>query len=97
MLYLRRQPLLAQHRGGKGKLLLTDPVWKYLGDSWKKRNMRVYKEGSYDPATKAFETVPCERSITVSMLLTHTSGLSYGFDVSGKVPLMLRSDPAPPP
>jgi CubicO group peptidase (beta-lactamase class C family) len=97
LLHSRRQPLLAKHRGAKGKLLLTDPVWKYLGDSWKKKNMRVYKEGSYDPATKAFETVPCERSITVSMLLTHTSGLSYGFDVSGKVPLMLRSDPAPPP
>ena len=32
---------------------------------------------------RPLKTVPCERTVTVLHLLTHTSGLSYGFDAEG--------------
>jgi CubicO group peptidase (beta-lactamase class C family) len=64
----------------RGRFLLTDPVHLYLGATWKRRNMRVYKSGSY---AVGYETEPCRRSITIKDLLTHTSGLSYGFDFLG--------------
>ena len=67
----------------RGNAQISDPVWMYLGDSWKKKNMSVYKPGSYDDDTGEYETVPCEKTITLKMLLTHTSGLSYGFDARG--------------
>jgi len=69
---------------------LSDPVFLYLGDAWKKSKMRVWDldagtaakdgEGKFITKTKA-----CRRNITVRDLLTHTSGLSYGFDESGQV------------
>ena len=64
----------------QGKFLLTDPVHLYLGANWKKQNMRVYDSGSH---ADGYTTVPCRRSITIKDLLTHTSGLSYGFDYLG--------------
>ena len=45
--------------------------------------MGVYVDGSYNKKTKGFDTAPCTKNITVKMLLTHTSGLSYGFDFAG--------------
>lgn len=65
----------------EGRFLLSDPVHLYLGERWKKANMRVYTSGGPD----AFKTSPCMRSITISDVLTHTSGLSYGFDRKGVV------------
>lgn len=64
----------------RGLFQLTDPVHLYLGKKWKRQNMSVYVSGN---AEDGYETVPCERSITIDMVLTHTSGLSYGFDRLG--------------
>eukprot|EP00943_MAST-04B_sp_MAST-4B-sp1_P004617 g4617.t1 len=63
----------------EGKFLLSDPVFLYLGDAWKKSNMRVYASGD----AKNYKTVPCTKNINIKHLLTHTSGLSYGFDAKG--------------
>jgi CubicO group peptidase (beta-lactamase class C family) len=60
---------------------LNDPVKLYI-PAFDRRKMRVLKEGS---TVDKPETVPCETDITVKQLLTHTSGLSYGFDPTGKV------------
>lgn len=63
----------------EGKFLLKDPVYKFLGDKWKKENMSVFKSTEGEN----YSTVPCKTDITVKHLLTHTSGLSYGFDFKG--------------
>ncbi|HEX5677060.1 MAG TPA: serine hydrolase domain-containing protein, partial [Alcanivorax sp.] len=56
----------------QGKFLLNEPVHKYI-PSW--RNLRVYKSGSYPD----FQTEPVATTMTIRDLLTHTSGLTYGF------------------
>ncbi|MBD3639879.1 MAG: beta-lactamase family protein [Marinobacter sp.] len=56
----------------QGRFLLDDPVHKYI-PSW--RNLRVYKGGTYP----AFETEPAATTMTIRDLLTHMSGLTYGF------------------
>ncbi|MGC8121345.1 serine hydrolase domain-containing protein [Marinobacter sp. VGCF2001] len=56
----------------QGKFLLSDPVHKYI-PSW--RNLRVYKAGSHPD----FETAPATSTMTIRDLMTHTSGLTYGF------------------
>nr|BBJ03013.1 serine hydrolase [Marinobacter nauticus] len=56
----------------QGKFLLNDPVHKYI-PSW--RNLRVYKGGSYPD----FKTEPAATTMTIWDLMTHTSGLTYGF------------------
>ncbi len=58
----------------EGKLQLTDPVSRYIPAF---REMRV--------ATADGQTVPARRQITIRDLLTHRSGLSYGFLNSGPV------------
>lgn len=67
----------------QGKLLISDPVWKFLGPRWKKSNLQVLIPGTFDDTTGLYETTPSTRTITIKMLLTHTSGLSYGFDHKG--------------
>ena len=68
----------------QGKLLLSDPVWKYLGDKWKKKNQSVWdRKGGGGNGSEIFSVVKCRRSITVKHLLTHQSGISYGFDKYG--------------
>ena len=64
----------------EGKFLLSDPAFLYLGDGWKKKNMRVYKSGDFK---NGYKTVPCNKNINIKHLLTHTSGLTYGFDAKG--------------
>ena len=64
----------------EGKFLLSDPAFLYLGDGWKKKNMRVYKSGDFK---NGYKTVPCNKNIIIKHLLTHTSGLTYGFDAKG--------------
>eukprot|EP00937_MAST-01D_sp_MAST-1D-sp2_P006663 g6663.t1 len=59
----------------EGRFLLRQPAHLFLGPKWRKQNMRVMVGGTAD----APQLVPCKRSITVLQLLTHTSGLSYGF------------------
>ncbi len=56
----------------QGKFLLNDPVHKYI-PAW--LNLRVYKGGSYPD----FETEPATTTMTIRDLMTHTSGLTYGF------------------
>ena len=58
----------------EGKLSLTDPVSKYIPAF---KGQRV--------ATEAGTTVPARRDITIRDLLSHRSGLSYGFLNGGPV------------
>ena len=55
-----------------GKLLLSDPVHKYI-PTFKK--MAVLQ--SFNEKDSTFTTVPAKRDITLRDLLTHTSGLGY--------------------
>lgn len=56
----------------QGVFQLDDPVGKFIPE-W--RSLRVYKTGNYP----TFFSEPCGRAMTVRDLLTHMSGLSYGF------------------
>ena len=57
-----------------GRLSLEDPVSKYL-PSFKDRPVI----SSFDAATSAYETRPAKRAVTIRHLLTHTSGVGYGW------------------
>ncbi len=56
----------------QGYFQLNDPVEKYIPE-WK--NMRVYSAGNHPN----FITTAVSRPITILDLMTHTSGLTYGF------------------
>jgi CubicO group peptidase (beta-lactamase class C family) len=56
----------------EGRFQLDDPISRYLPMF---KDMRVYAGG---PAAK-YDTVPAKSPITFKQLLTHTSGLTYGF------------------
>ncbi len=56
----------------RGLFALDDPVHRYI-PSW--RQLAVRKAGAFP----LFETVPCERPMTIRDLLRHTSGLTYDF------------------
>lgn len=56
----------------EGELLLEDPVERYLPAF---ANMQVWSGGS----DQAPQTVPASRAMTIRDILTHTSGLTYGF------------------
>ncbi len=58
----------------QGKLTIEDPVEKYLPEM---AGLKVFE--SFDPATGAYKLRPASRSVTVRHVLTHTSGLGYGF------------------
>ena len=59
----------------QGKLLITDPVGKYLPE-FKKTTVAVpRKEGGYD-------VVEAKRPISIRHLLTHTAGIGYGEGVA---------------
>lgn len=59
----------------QGKLLITDPVGKYM-PAFMETKVAIEKEdGSY-------EIVPAARPITIRDLLTHTSGVSYGYGIA---------------
>lgn len=58
-----------------GKLLLSDPVAKYIPEFAHPKVLEMLPEGS----NPAFKLVPAKRDITVKDLLTHTAGLPYGF------------------
>lgn len=59
----------------EGKLLLSDPVAKYIPEFARPKVLEMLPEGSQP----AFKLVPAKREITVHDLLTHTAGLPYGF------------------
>jgi CubicO group peptidase (beta-lactamase class C family) len=56
----------------QGLFQLDDPVHKFI-PAW--ANLRVFVSGTYPE----FVTVPPARPMTIRDLLTHTSGLTYGF------------------
>ena len=56
----------------EGKLLLDDPVSKYLPAF---KNQQVL--ATFNEADSSYTTVPAKREITIRQLLTHTSGLGY--------------------
>jgi methyl acetate hydrolase len=58
----------------QGRFGLDDPVEKYLPAF---ARMQVFE--SFDPATGAYRLHPATRIATVRHLMTHTSGLGYGF------------------
>ena len=60
----------------EGKLLLTDPVGKYLPEFMETKVAVARDGGGYD-------VVKAARPITVRDLLTHTSGFGYGTGVGG--------------
>ena len=56
----------------EGKLLLTDPVSRYIPEYKNQRVLDIFKE-----ADTTYTTVPAKRDITIHDLLTHTSGIGY--------------------
>ncbi len=69
----------------EGLFQLDDPITRFLPEF---RDMRVLVGGSRGKP----ETVPAERDITFRDLLTHTSGLSYGFMDATLVDRMYREE-----
>jgi CubicO group peptidase (beta-lactamase class C family) len=59
----------------EGKLLITDPVGRYLPPFMETTVAVASEDGLY-------EVVPAERPITIRDLLTHTSGVGYGGGVA---------------
>ena len=68
----------------EGRFQLDDPISKFIPAF---RNPRVYAGGSRGK----IDSVPAEREITFRDLLTHTSGLTYGFMESNPVDALYRS------
>ena len=60
----------------EGKLLITDPVGKYLPAFAETTVAEPNDDGGYD-------VVPARRPVTIRDLLTHTAGISYGMGPAG--------------
>ena len=60
----------------EGKLLISDPVSKYIPAF--KRTSVFLAPAPGTPTSWPLATVPAKREITIRDLLTHTSGVSYG-------------------
>ncbi len=60
----------------EGRLLITDPVGKYLPE-FMETTVAVARDGG------GYDIVPAERPITIRDLLTHTSGYDYGTGIAG--------------
>ncbi|MEL4308329.1 serine hydrolase domain-containing protein [Joostella sp. CR20] len=61
----------------EGKLLISDPVGKYIPE-FQNTTVAVANENG------GYEVVPAKRPITIHDLLTHTSGVGYGGGVAEK-------------
>lgn len=59
----------------EGRLLLSDPVAKYIPEFARPKVLEMQPEGASPP----FKLVPAKRDITIKDLLTHTAGLPYSF------------------
>jgi CubicO group peptidase (beta-lactamase class C family) len=66
----------------EGRLKLDDPVAKYI-PSFAEAKVGVEKQN--DRGEKVLELVPANRPITIFDLMTHTSGIVYGFYGDGMV------------
>src|SRR3546814_21115640 len=69
---------------GQGKGLLEDPVSKYLPSL---AGPRVFESGNH----QRYETREAAREITVHDVLTHMSGLTYGFPNQHAVDAIYRT------
>jgi CubicO group peptidase (beta-lactamase class C family) len=58
----------------QGKINLDDPVAKYIPEF---KNLQVLD--TFNETDTTYTTVPATKNITVKNLLTHTSGIAYGF------------------
>ena len=58
----------------QGKIQLSDPLEKYISGFSNPSLIRQYER-----ETGNFDSRPAQKSITIHHLLTHTSGISYGF------------------
>src|SRR5262249_54708707 len=67
----------------QGRFQLDDPVHKFI-PSW--RDQKVFVSGNHP----VWKTVPVDRPMTVRDLLSHTSGLTYGFMERSNVDLAYR-------
>ncbi|MBV7330332.1 beta-lactamase family protein [Chloroflexi bacterium TSY] len=67
----------------RGMFQLDHPVSKFIPEF---KDLAVFSSG----ADQNYETVPAEREMTVRDLLTHTSGLTYGFMNNHPVDAMYR-------
>lgn len=56
----------------EGKLLLDDPVSKYIPAY---KNQTVLSK--FNPGDTTYTTVPAKKEVTIRELLTHTSGIGY--------------------
>src|SRR5882672_1210352 len=68
----------------EGRFQLDDPISKFIPGF---KNPRAYAGGSRGK----IDSVPAEREITFRDLLTHTSGLTYGFMESNPVDALYRA------
>ncbi|MSP04844.1 MAG: class A beta-lactamase-related serine hydrolase [Acetobacteraceae bacterium] len=68
----------------EGRFQLDDPISRFLPQF---ANQRVYVSGSRGK----YESVPAERDITFRDLLSHTSGLTYGFMEAHPVDAIYRA------
>jgi len=58
----------------QGKFQLDDPISKYIPEF---KDMQVFE--TFNEADSSFTAKPAEKPITIRHLLTHTSGIGYGF------------------
>ena len=58
----------------EGKFQLDDPLSKYIPEFAEPRILDTFNESD-----SSFTTTPADREITIRHLLTHTSGIGYGF------------------
>lgn len=67
----------------EGRFQLNHPVSRYIPEF---KKLKVWAGGTKEK----FETKPCEREMTIRDLLTHTSGLTYGFMQAHPVDALYR-------
>ncbi len=58
----------------EGKYMLDEPLSKYIPEF---KNMTILKD--FNEKDTTYTTIPAKRPITIRQLLTHTSGIAYGF------------------
>jgi CubicO group peptidase (beta-lactamase class C family) len=67
----------------ESKFQINHPVSRYIPEF---KKLKVWAGGTKD----AYDTKPCEREMTIRDLLTHTSGLTYGFMQAHPVDALYR-------
>ncbi|SDM34565.1 CubicO group peptidase, beta-lactamase class C family [Catalinimonas alkaloidigena] len=63
----------------EGRFQLNDPVYRFIPEF---KDVTVAETAAEMPAGMPYYTVPAKRPITIRHLLTHTSGLTYGYGMA---------------